>query len=104
MSEVFSSGYWKPLPGQEEEFIAAWKEFAGWASGLPGAGHARLTRQLDMPDRFVSFLDWESTEAMQDWKGHAEFPQRMALVQQHVDQFSPSELETVAECEGGSAL
>jgi heme-degrading monooxygenase HmoA len=96
MPDVFTTGWWKPFPGQEEEFVEAWVEFGSWASGLPGAGTARLTRDLRDPEHFVSFMEWESIEAVRGWKGSSEFKDRMSRVQKHVHKFSPTELELVA--------
>jgi heme-degrading monooxygenase HmoA len=99
MPEVYTTGWWKPFPDQEEAFLEAWREFANWASEQPGAGIARLTRDLRDPDHFVSFMDWDSIEAVRDWKGSPEFKERMSRVQKHVDKFSPTELELVASAE-----
>jgi heme-degrading monooxygenase HmoA len=41
-------------------------------------------------------MAWESLEAIQGWKAHPEFRQRMAHVQEHVDVFAPTETEVVA--------
>src|SRR5262245_1076679 len=43
MSEVYSSGSWKVKDGEDEAFVAAWKDFAGWLKEMPGSGTARLT-------------------------------------------------------------
>jgi heme-degrading monooxygenase HmoA len=103
MSEVFSSGTWKPKPGEEEEFVSAWTEFARWVSEQPGAGPVRLTRDLEDAERYVSFAPWESAEAMQQWKGSPEFRQHMQPVQKHVAEFIPNELELVARLDQGTA-
>jgi len=93
----YSTGSWQPFPGQEEPFLAAWREFAGWAASMPGvAGDALLTRDLRAPERLVSFLPWESLEAIQSWKAHPEFKPRMSKVQEFVDRFAPTETEVVA--------
>jgi hypothetical protein len=34
---------------------------------------------------------------MHAWKSAPEFPERMSAVQQHVEEFTPSEFELVAE-------
>jgi heme-degrading monooxygenase HmoA len=96
VSEVFTTGSWRPFEGQEEEFLSAWRDFAGWASTLPGAGTATLARDLRDPARFVSFMGWETIEAVQAWKSSPEFKPRMSVVQQHIDEFAPTELEVVA--------
>ena len=104
MPDVYTTGSWKPFPGQEEPFVAAWIEFVKWASERPGAGTALLTRDLRDAERFVSFMDWESIEAVRGWKGSSEFKERMSRVQQHIDKFAPTELEVVAACKAGVAL
>ena len=103
MQDVYTTGSWKPFPGQEEAFVEAWTEFASWASELPGAGTARLARDLRDPERFVSFMDWDSIEAVRGWKGSPEFKERMSRVQKHIDKFAPTELEVVARCPSGAA-
>ena len=96
MSEVYTTGYWKPKDGEEDEFIKAWREFAAWAHGMPGAGTLRLARDLGNPGYFVSFGRWDDIEHVHAWKASPEFSERMSRVQQHVDQFRPAELEVVA--------
>ena len=97
MSEVYSSGSWVAKDGEEEAFVEAWTEFAGWLSTMPGAGTARLIRDLEDPRRFMSFAPWESLEAMRAWKTNPEFRERMGAVQAHVEEFTPTELELAAE-------
>jgi heme-degrading monooxygenase HmoA len=103
MAEAFTTGSWVPNEGEEREFIAAWSEFAQWASTMPGARAVRLARDLRDPGRFVSFAGWDDLEAVRAWKGSDEFKPRMSRVQQHVDKFNPTELEVVAVFESGAA-
>jgi heme-degrading monooxygenase HmoA len=94
---TYTTGSWRPFPGQEDAFIAAWEEFAGWAATLPGAGEpAVLARDLRDEGRYVSFVAWDDLGAVGDWKGHPEFKERMGRVQRFVDRFAPTELEVVA--------
>lgn len=93
--QVYTTGSWKPFPGHEDSFIAAWKEFMSWADSLPGAGEAVLARDLRDPDRFVSFAAWESMDAVRGWKDSPEFKLRMGRVQEHIDTFAPTELDVV---------
>ncbi len=104
MPDVYTTGSWKPFPGQEEPFVEAWLEFVKWASERPGAGTAFLTRDLRDPERFVSLMDWETIEEVRAWKTSPEFKERMSRVQQHIDKFAPTELEVVAACRAGVAL
>ena len=55
-----------------------------------------MVRDLRTPERFVSFMPWESLEAIQGWKAHGEFKERMSRVQAFVDKFAPTEAEVVA--------
>lgn len=103
MTTVFTTGSWRPFQGQEQEFLARWREFAAWATGLPGAGRAILGEDVRDRGRYVSYIEWETWDMMRAWKDHSEFKPRMARVQQHVDKFSPTEIELVAACLDGSA-
>lgn len=97
MSETYSSGVWTIKEGEGEAFVDAWTEFARWLNTMPGAGTARLTRDLGEPQRYLSFAPWESADAMQAWKSDPGFRERMAAVREHVVEFNPSEYELVAE-------
>jgi heme-degrading monooxygenase HmoA len=97
MSEIYSSGAWIAKEGEEEEFVEAWTEFARWLTTMPGAGTARLTRDLREPRRYLSFAPWESAEAMDAWRNAPEFAERLAAVREHVAEFTPSDYELVAE-------
>ena len=101
MAPVYTSGVWGPHPGEEEQFIAAWTEFARWGSTLEGAGQFRLLRDLREPGQFVSIVEWESMAALKAWKGSPDFKPQMGRVQEHVDKFAPTELEVVAAVEDG---
>jgi heme-degrading monooxygenase HmoA len=96
MAEIYTTGTWKPKAGEEEDFIAAWSEFAQWASELPGAGVLRLARGLGNPERYISFGRWNSAEEAHAWKSSPDFGERMGRVQAHVAEFTPDELEIVA--------
>lgn len=95
MSEAYTTAVWVPKAGQEQAFVDAWRGFADWAQSRPGAGTLRLARDVTDATRYVSFGRWSSLEAAHVWKADAEFPARMAKVQEHVAQFMPAELEVV---------
>src|SRR5262249_14117273 len=103
VSTVYTTGTWRPTAGREEAFVEAWEAFASWASGMPGAGQLRLTRDLFDEGRYVSFGDWASVEDVRSWKTSPEFKERMAQVLQHVGEFQPLELGLVAVAEDGVA-
>jgi heme-degrading monooxygenase HmoA len=101
VTEIYTTGAWKPSEGKEEAFLDAWAAFAGWASTMSGAGRLQLTRDL-RDERYVSFGVWESIEAVRAWKTSPEFRERLARVMQHVTEFEPTELAVVAVAESGA--
>jgi heme-degrading monooxygenase HmoA len=104
MSTIYTSGTWKPNPGSEDAFVAAWEEFAAWASTMPGAGRLQLTRDLGDPGRYLSFGDWDGRDNVQGWKTSPTFRDRLAHVLQHVDEFSSTEYALVAAAEKAAAV
>lgn len=100
MAEAYTTGYWAPKKDGAGAFIEAWTEFAKWAREQPGAGSFRLAAQLPDRTRYVSFGSWESVEAADAWIESPEFGERLGRVREHVDQFSPAELEVVAAVGG----
>jgi heme-degrading monooxygenase HmoA len=93
MAETYTAGMWKAKPGEEGEFVDAWREFAAWASTMPGSGTLRLTRDTNDPSRFFSFAPWESIEAIHAWKASGEFKERIGRVKAHTDDFTAWEFE-----------
>ncbi|MGL6280419.1 MAG: antibiotic biosynthesis monooxygenase family protein [Gaiella sp.] len=98
---VYTTGSWQPFAGAEDAFVEAWQVFADWAATLPGARDGLLVRDLRAPERFLSFVGWESMDAVRAWKTHPEFKERMARVQAHVDRFAPTETEVVRRVTAG---
>jgi heme-degrading monooxygenase HmoA len=97
MPETYTSGVWLVKPGEEEAFVAAWRDFAAWGRTIPGCGTLRLVRDVENPSRFMSFGPWESFEAQRAWKEHEEFRERIMRVRQHVEDFTPSTYELVTQ-------
>jgi heme-degrading monooxygenase HmoA len=97
MPETYTSGMWQAKAGEEDDFVAAWRDFAIWARTMPGCGTLRLVRDIDEPSRFMSFAPWESFEAQRAWKEGGEFRERIMRVRRHTDDFTPSTYELVIE-------
>jgi len=97
MTETYTSGAWLVKEGEDEAFVQAWTEFVEWASELPGSGVFRLVRDLDQPQRYLSFAPWDSFEAQQAWKELPDFPERIGRVRLHCEHFEPSTLELVTQ-------
>lgn len=99
MADVYTTGSWRPFEGREHDFLHEWRSFMAWAVSLPGAGRVVLARDLRDPGRFVSLAEWEDLESVRAWKSSPEFKPRMARVQEHIDEFAPTELEVVTVIE-----
>jgi heme-degrading monooxygenase HmoA len=104
VAETYTSGSWTAKPGQEDSFVAAWTQFAQWISGQPGVGTLRLVRDLEAPQRFLSFAPWEGIDSIRSWKALPEFRERIGRVKEHVDDFTAAELELVVAVERGAAV
>jgi heme-degrading monooxygenase HmoA len=103
MTEIVTTGVWRVRAENEAEFIQAWEAFANWARELEGSGALRLTRDMREEGRFVSFAPWANDAAVRAWKGSPEFSERLGRVRQHVEDFEPTELETVVVVEPSEA-
>ncbi|HET6945111.1 MAG TPA: antibiotic biosynthesis monooxygenase family protein [Gaiellaceae bacterium] len=97
MSETYTSGSWVVKAGEEDAFVQEWTDFVTWASGLQGSGTFRLVRDLDEPNRYLSFAPWESFEAQDAWKQLPEFVERIGRVRSHCEDFKPSTFELVTQ-------
>jgi heme-degrading monooxygenase HmoA len=60
MSETYTNGTWLVKEGEEAAFVEAWTNFVTWGKSMPGSGSFRLVRDVDQPERYMSFADWRS--------------------------------------------
>jgi heme-degrading monooxygenase HmoA len=99
MAETYTNGVWEVKEGEEEQFVAAWRDFVSWATGWAGHGTFRLVRDVDAPSHYMSFCPWESFEAQAAWKADPEFRERIGRVRAHTTEFTPSVFELVTTVE-----
>ena len=96
---LYTLSMWLVKPGREEEFAAAWRELADWTArqllGGAGARQARLLRDRDQPNRFISFGPWDRMEVISAWRAHPGFGERVANMQGMLEDFSPMTLDDV---------
>jgi quinol monooxygenase YgiN len=98
MGKPYSSGVWIAKPGRESEFVAAWREFAEWSlATIDGAGWAKLLQDRARSNRFVSFGPWANVEAIEAWRSHPGFAERVGRIRELIDSLEPSTLEAVVE-------
>ena len=95
VAEPYTSTTWIVKPGQEDEFVRRWTEFAGWSAGQGLAAPAMLLRDVEEPTRFVSFGPWEDIQMIWRWRGLTGFQERVASLNEVLVSFEPRTLELV---------
>ena len=51
------------LPGQEDGFVAAYREAVAELQASPGFRSVRVARGIESPSRFVLLVEWDDLEA-----------------------------------------
>jgi heme-degrading monooxygenase HmoA len=97
MAEIYTSGVWVVKPGEEDDFVTAWKEFVALGAEMPGSGSFRLLRDAEQPGRFMSFAPWETFDAQRAWRQHPDFEERFGHVTAHCDDFQSTTYELAAD-------
>jgi heme-degrading monooxygenase HmoA len=97
MAAPYTHTNWIVKRGRDKEFVERWSEWAEWSHRQGLAAHAMLLRDVDNPERFVSFGPWESVQAVRNWRALDGYQERVAKLHEVVDQFEPRTLEVVAK-------
>jgi quinol monooxygenase YgiN len=98
MGTRYTWGSWRVKPGREDEFVAAWQEFAAWtAAEIPGAMWATLVRDEVDPSHFLSIGPWESKDAIEAWRATDGFRERVERIRELLDGFEAMTGEAVAD-------
>jgi heme-degrading monooxygenase HmoA len=98
MPQLFTHGRWVVKPGREEDFVAAWRDFAEWTlANVEGSLRGWLLRDREQRNRFFSFGPWESLEAIEAWRASAGFQERVGGFQELLESFEPYTLDLAAE-------
>jgi len=72
--KYYASGNWRVTDGMADQFIDSWTAFLTWTQKAnDGFLQARLIRDLQDPNHFVSFAAWRDPAAMSAWKEKPEF-------------------------------
>ena len=53
-------------PGQEQDFIAAYRAVRELLATTPGCRSVRMTRGIESPSRFVLLVEWDSVAAHEE--------------------------------------
>ena len=98
MPQLFTHGRWVVKAGREDDFVAAWREFAEWTmANVEGSSRAWLLRDREQRNQFFTFGPWESLEAVEAWCASTGFQERVGPMQELLESFEPHTLDAVAE-------
>lgn len=98
MASLYTHGSWRVRPGKEEDFIAAWRDLAEWAlAEIEGSKGARLMQDRDEPTRFYTMGPWDSPDAIQRFREHTGFSERMARIRETTEEAAIHTLEVRLE-------
>jgi len=62
------------VPGQEDDFLSAYRTVRHVIGSTPGNRSVRMTRGIESPSRFVLLAEWETVEAhTADFRGTERF-------------------------------
>jgi heme-degrading monooxygenase HmoA len=83
-------------PGEEEQFVAAYRSARSALSETPGCRSVRMTRGIESPSRFVLLVEWDSVEAHEEnFRGTERFARWRAAIGPHFA--APPRVEHVAD-------
>jgi len=94
---VYTHGTWIAKPGREDDFVARWLELGEWTTENFPAARGTLARDLEEPNRFVSFGPWPSVGHADRWRASDGFRERVARILETVESLEPRTLQLVAE-------
>ena len=95
--DVYTLGVWKVKPGQEEGFIAVWKELGDFFRSLPNPpGPGTLVQSLDDPTLFYSFGPWNSLADIQAMRAHPQTPAMIGKLASLCETATPAAFRLVA--------
>ena len=97
MGEAYTHSTWRVKPGLEDEFVRRWEDLAHWSALQGLSSRAKLLRDIDEPSRFDSFGPWESMESVRRWRAAPGSHERVARLQEVLDDFEPRTLKLVSE-------
>ncbi len=98
---VYIAGDYRILPGMEREFLEAWRGFAEKDVAGSGGGMARLLRDKDETDHFLSFAEYADERTVTAWRGSDEFQQAIHPLK-HLVEFMETHTFAVAAGAGRS--
>ena len=98
MGRVYTCGVWTVRSGHEDEFVEGWRAFAEWATAtFARSGRPTLLRDRDRPNRFMFFGPWESLDAVDEFRGHPGFQERVGRLRELLEGFEALTFDAVVD-------
>ena len=89
-AQPHTADVWIVRPGEEDEFVRVWDEFARWtAAEYTGSGSARLLQDELQPNRFLSVGPWQDAAAIERWRASDGFRKRVGGILTLLERFEP---------------
>ena len=96
MDAPYTHTTWQVKTGQEGEFVQRWNEWVEWSRDQGLTAPALLLRDVENPQKFVSFGPWESISAVRSWRALPGYQEQVSRLRDVIDNFEPRTLEVVA--------
>ena len=95
-NQLFSVGIWLIKSGKENDFIAAFNDFAKWVFNHNlGAGEVYLLQDLLEPRRVVTCGPWDSIQKIEEWRKLPEFKEFFTKAKEMCDDATPLTMKPV---------
>jgi heme-degrading monooxygenase HmoA len=83
-------------PGEEDQFVAAYRGARAALCETPGCRSVRMTRGIESPSRFVLLVEWDSVEAHEEnFRGTERYTRWRAALGPHFS--APPRVEHVTD-------
>jgi heme-degrading monooxygenase HmoA len=92
----FTVGIWIVKSGKENDFIAAWGDFAKKTFDLNlGSPEVYLLQDLQQTRRFISCGPWESIQKIDAWRQLPEFKEFFIKAKQICEEITPMTMKPI---------
>jgi heme-degrading monooxygenase HmoA len=97
-SDVYTLGVWRVKPGQQERFVATWREVGDFFNGLPNPPSDKgiLVQSLQDENQFYSFGPWRSLEDIQAMRANPQTGEVLGRLAALCDEAKPGSYRVVA--------
>lgn len=91
MQIFFTSGNWHAKEGHHQDFIAAFRKSGVDDIEPPLRGllkRPQLFEDVEQPGHYKSYAEWESLEAIDEFRARPDFPEMLQAMRDHLEDFS----------------